>query len=570
MRFIPTIVVFIVLLTLPQVFAQKKGEELSSKAAMSFTRAFIDAGKEKNLGNPQAALELYQRCLEIDPTASAVYYEIGQIYQSQQRNSDAEQMYRKATELEEDNDWYQLRLGDMLDAQGKFKESTEVWEKLYEAHPRNLQYIDRYGTALIYSGKSKQAIKFYDKVESEMGVNQSLSVTKQKIYLRENQLDKAAEEIQKLINAYPKETDYYGMLADLYSKSGKPEKALETYEKAIEIDPSNPFIQLSLAEFYDRQEEFEKSEKYLDLAFGNKELDIDTKVTILLRLYRSAEQDLEIRSQALKLCEILAETHPQNPKAAAVYGDFLYLDEKWSAARDQYVIAVEKDPSKFVIWSQLLFIDSELSDEKSMLKHSTQAMEYFPSQPVPYLFNGLANNQLEEYADAAKSLRMGISLVVGNPPLSAQMLASLGDAYHELERHISSDSCYDLSLRFDPENPYVLNNYAYFLALRGERLDEALKMSAKTLELVPNSASYLDTYGWVLYKAGNYEEAKKYLKQALENGAASSGEVLEHMGDTLYKLGKVNEAVDYWTKARAAGDASENIDKKIDAQELLD
>lgn len=551
------------------LLAQKKGE-LTNTEKMELTRIFIDAGKEKNLGNQQEAFELYQKCLTIDPKHDASFYELGQIFKAQNREADAEQMFRKASELDQKNDWYKMRLGEALDAQGKFGDSAPVWESLYDAHPRNLQYIDYYGSALLFSGKTKQALKFYDKVEADLGINEALSITKQKIYMRENKPEKAAAELQKLIKAFPEETDYYGRLADLYYKSGENEKALNTYEQAIAIDPSNPFLQLSLAEFYDREGQFEKSDEYLEKAFGNRDLDIDTKVTILLRLYRTAEKDLKIRNQALKLCKSLSETHPKNPKASAVYGDFLYLNKQWKEARTQYEVAVEQDPSKFIIWSQLLFIDSELSDSKKMIEHSEKAMEFFPTQPLPYLFNGLGNLQTKNYPESIESLETGIGMVVANPPMSAQMLASLGDAYHELGRNTSSDSAYDLSLRYDPDNIYVLNNYAYFLSLREDRLDDALKMSAKTIEAEPNNASYLDTYGWILFKAGNYKEARKYLQQSLNNGAEGSGEVLEHLGDTLFKLGKTTEAVDHWKRAKEAGGASENIDAKIKAEKIVE
>lgn len=560
---------FIFIASFIGVSLSAQDDDSGTRKELKLTQTFIDAGKEKNLQNFEEAINLYQTCLQIDPEHDASYYELGQIYHTQKRYAEAQEMLEKAVDLSSDNKWYQQKLGNALDAQGKFKESSDVWEDLHERFPQDLEYVEKLGAAYVYSGKSKKAIKLYDEVEERMGVTEALSITKQKLYMNQGDIDEAAEEIEKLIDAYPGNPDHYGRLADIYVKAGKKDKAIETYERALKVDPENAFIQLSLAEFYDRQQQYEKSDDYLRKAFQNTGLDVDTKVTILLRLYRVAEQDNEIRNQALELCELLITAHPEEPKAASMYGDFLFLDEQWEEARKQYLRVIENDQSKYVIWNQLMILDTELEDPKMLEEHSDKAIELFPTQPVSYMFSGIANNQLGNYQKSADNLEMGLSLLVGSPGLQAQMLASLGDAYHELGNHQKSDSAYNLALSVDPENLYVLNNYAYFLALRNERLDDALKMSAQTVDREPNNASYLDTYGWILFQGGNYGKARKYLEQSLENGGGSSGEVLEHLGDTLFKLNKVEDAVEYWKKALEKGGASEDIEQKIEQKSIL-
>jgi tetratricopeptide (TPR) repeat protein len=116
----------------------------------------------------------------------------------------------------------------------------------------------------------------------------------------------------------------------------------------------------------------------------------------------------------------------------------------------------------------------------------------------------------------------------------------------------------------------VLNNYAYYLALRGEKLDEALKMSEKSNVLSPNNAAYEDTYGWVLYKLGRYADAKEWVGKALQHGGNADGTVLEHYGDILFQFGDVNGAVEAWTKAKALNVDSETIEKKIADRRLYE
>ena len=125
-------------------------------------------------------------------------------------------------------------------------------------------------------------------------------------------------------------------------------------------------------------------------------------------------------------------------------------------------------------------------------------------------------------------------------------------------------------LKNDPENIYILNNYAYFLSEDNVRLDEALKMSEITIEKEPKNVTYLDTYAWVLYKLGRYKEAKKYMEKVFSYDKHASGVNYEHYGDILYKYGDTDKAVQNWKKAKKLGGTSEFIDQKIKDEKIYE
>ena len=76
---------------------------------------------------------------------------------------------------------------------------------------------------------------------------------------------------------------------------------------------------------------------------------------------------------------------------------------------------------------------------------------------------------------------------------------------------------YERALELDPYNTMVLNNYAYHLATHGGDLTKAEQMSAITIREEPNNATFLDTYGWIMYLKGQDDLAKFYLNKALWN-----------------------------------------------------
>ena len=162
-------------------------------------------------------------------------------------------------------------------------------------------------------------------------------------------------------------------------------------------------------------------------------------------------------------------------------------------------------------------------------------------------------------------------MVVDNKSLEAQFYTSLGDAYNELKNFLKSDESYEKALAANPKDANVLNNYSYYLSVRGEQLEKAEKMSRQSNELEPKQSSYEDTYGWIMFKLGKYEDAKIWIEKSLSNGSDKSATVLEHYGDILFKIGDITKALLFWQKAKDAGDgASEFIDRKIQEKKLFE
>jgi tetratricopeptide (TPR) repeat protein len=341
--------------------------------------------------------------------------------------------------------------------------------------------------------------------------------------------------------------------------------------KVLEIDPDNAFIYISLADYYRKRGDKEQSFEYLKLGFANPALDVDTKINILLAYYTASEFYEELKDEGFALSEILIKTHPDDPKAYSIHADLLFQDERFEEAREEFRMVLSIDSSRYVVWEQLLFTEAELEDYDAMLQESNRAIELFPNQPLPYLFSAVANFQKEQYEDAIDRLERGRKLVIGNDALLAQFYAYLGDAYHQTDQDEKAFDTYEKTLKIDPDNSIVLNNYAYYLSLQGKELDKALDMASKAVELDPDNSSNQDTYGWVLYKLGRYEEAEVWIKKSVDNHQEDNAEVLEHYGDVLFKLGRTEEALEYWKRAaNANGESSENLEKKIQDQQLYE
>ncbi len=538
-----------------------KGLAEHEKKELDFT--FVNAAKEKMLGNMDRAAELYAQCIRIDGANDAAMFELARILISQNKINDAQFFAKSAAAINPDNEWYQMLLADIYQKTRQYDEAAIVYTRLTKKFPHRIDYSLELANVLVLAGKHNDALKIYEKIESEMGISPELALQKEQLWIKLGKIDKAAEELLKLIEKYPDEPQFYGMLAELYQANDMNEKAIELYSKIEQMDPGNPFVHLSLAEHYRTKGEKEKSFSHLKQAFMSPKLELETKITILSSYFPLVQNSPEMLEQALELNEEMVKSHGEDSRVYTIYGDFLFTARKHEKAKTQYLKALELDKDKFVVWQQLMWIDNELKDYNSMKSRSEEALTYFPNQPLVYFFNGLANNQLKNYEEAVDSYSTGSMLVVDNDAMLAQFYSSMGDSYHQLKKHKESDEAYDKALKIDSQNATVLNNYSYYLSLRGEKLEKAEEMSKLSNKLEPANASYEDTYAWVLYKLEKYKEAKEWLEKAMNNGGNENGTILEHYGDVLYKLGKKDEAITYWNKAKLSGDGSELLNKKL-------
>ena len=562
---------------------QNSGSTATEKLPLSYGEkrkldvTFSEGIIQKMQGNYPEAIDKFKQCLDVYPNHAASMYEIAFIENGGGKNADAVPYAQKAVSLDDNNEWYRLLLGKCYMETEKFSDASSAFEKLVKQNPDKIDYYFMWSTALLHASKIKEALEVYDKIEQMLGVTEDISVQKERIYLSQNQLDKAVAEAQKLINSNPNETRYYGMLASLYFQNNKPEKGLEVCNKIFSIDPNEPQTHLILSEYYKNISEDAKSFYHLKTAFLNPDMDIDDKVKIIVQYFSLPATMKAEQAQADTLVSILLKVHPHEAKTYSLQGDFLNRDgkaaedlgdiakrnEKYSGARDAFRKAIQLDKTRYPIWESVIALDQTLSDYDSMESESKQAMELFPSEPYSYLCNASANYEKKHYKEAIEAANSGKDYVAGDKKILAEFYSIMGDCYNAKKEYKLSDDNYEKTINLDPENAGVMNNWAYYLSLRNDNLEKAEKMGRKANVIVKDNSSYEDTYAWVLYKQKNCEEAKRWLEKAMEHGGSKNGVILEHYGDVLFQSGQTEKAIEFWQKAKAAGKYSDFLDKKL-------
>ena len=523
---------------------------------------FSDGLKSKYREDTDGAIRNFEQALRFGPNDHASMYELSEQYYNAGRIEEAFNMIQKAAQLDPENKWYQMRLGLFYRNLEQYDDFIKLYEGLTKTYPDDPDMLSELIDAYLVTEQYDKALKKMDVLEEMVGANELITEQRLSVYRRQGNTKKVVSELEKLIKQNPDNLRYYGLLAQLYAENGKTKDALKTYERMKEVNPEHPYINISLLELYEMNGETDKAFNELLNAIRNKNLDLTTKANTYDYWMNKNQGASNIDEQARQCGEAFVETHPDNKLGYLILGSCYFIEENAVKSKELYQKVLAIDSTDFFGWQNLIVSESRLNENEAVRDHAVAALKYYPMQPVFYWYAGVANAVMENNVDAISYLEKGRRYTSDKMQMS-EFDAFLGDIYHQQGDEDKAFDAYDRTLRNNPDNALVLNNYAYYLSLRGERLEEALEMAIHANELVPDNVYYTDTYAWVLYKLGRYKEAEKIMKKCLGLEKNPSGANLEHYGDILLKLGKESEAMEYWKKAQQAGGASKELDQKL-------
>jgi Flp pilus assembly protein TadD len=133
-------------------------------------------------------------------------------------------------------------------------------------------------------------------------------------------------------------------------------------------------------------------------------------------------------------------------------------------------------------------------------------------------------------------------------PEEAGRYVSLGDVYEKINDYKSAEKNYLKALELDEDNTTANNNFAYFLTKFPERLAEAENYAKRALLIEPETAAFLDTYGWILFLQNKQEDALKVVLDASKLDSLN-WEIWDHLGDIYYSLEDKQNAINSWRRA---------------------
>lgn len=536
-------------------------DEKSSISAKDhpYIAKFHEGVRLKTKGRLNEARNAFEACLAIRQDDDAVYFALSQI-ELLSNNPELSAAYiQKAANLDPKNIWYIQELAYMYYERGDYENSVINFRKLTEIEPRNVDWLYGYAEALVKSGEPTKAIEALNKTEDRIGVNPELSIQKYNLLMSINQKEKALQELMDAKNVYPKDPQLIAYLVDHYFKTNQTDKAVIMLEELVVADPSNGRAHLALADIYQQKGDKDKAYTELKKAFESPDVELDTKMMILIRIHDNSSK---IDPPVLELIELLEKMHPNEAKVFSIKGDYLLRQKKEEEALIAYRKALEFEKNQFAIWNQVLLMEYQQGKYEELYTDSKSCLELFPSNATIYLLHGVASNQLKKYDEAIEALATGIEFVLNDKAIKAEFYGQLGDAYFGNKEFDSGKKNYEKAIEIDPASSLLKNNYAFRLASAKIDLENAEKIAILAIKSAPEQAQFHDTYGWVLFQKGEYQHALEQYERAL--GFDSEDPlILEHIGDASFQTGKIEKALEYWKKSKELGAKNKNLDLKI-------
>ena len=538
---------------------------------------FLDAICQREKGNNDAVFDLLRHCVDIDSTRSEAYYYLAQYYSALKQKDTVLSYLKKSVELEPDNATYLETLANAYLNQRKYKDAIDVLERLCEKnHDRDdvlALLIQLYEQENDYDN----AIRTLGRLETIEGKSERLSYAKSDLYTKKGDKKAAIAEMKQLADQYPNDNNYRCLYANTLYINGQKKKAVAIYDKVLKEEPDNRNAQMALVAYYNDQKDSANVNSMIERVLFNKNASTSDRVALMRQVIGDSEEAGGDSTRVLQLFHRLINMPQADSDMALFCASYMNMKKMPNDSIRQVLEKVlEMSPDHAAARLPLVSYAWQAEDRDRVIELCKAARQYNPDEMAFYYYQGIAYYQKDDLDNALNAFQNGIGVITSDsdPSIVSDFYAVMGDILHRKGMEKEAFEAYDSCLVWKEDNIGCLNNYAYYLSEKGIRLDDAEKMSFRTIKAEPKNATYLDTYAWILFMQKRYDEAKTYIDQTLENDTTPSAVLFEHAGDIYYHVGEKEKALEYWQEALEQSDESDGrqqiLTRKIKLKKYLE
>ena len=544
--------------------------------SLRYDSYFLQALVQREKGNADAAFDLLQHCIKINPQAAEAYYFLAQYYQMLRGDSTnlktAQQYILKAAELEPNNATFLETVAQSYISQAAYEKAIPVMERLYDQDKSREELLEMLFELYQQTDNTDKAIETLNRLEAAEGKSERLSYAKSEIYTKTGNKKAAIAEMQELARQYPNDLNYKGMYADMLLRNDEEEQALRLYNEILAEEPDNTRAQVSLRSYYLVQGEIEKVDSLTEVILLNKNATNEQRIYLMRQMIADSERNDGDSTQILNMFHKMLAGPQKNADIAtlcAAYMDLKKMPRDSVRAMLQTVLSIAPDNAAARL--QLVSFAWDRKDHQEVITLCQDARQYNPEEMAFYYYQGMAYYQEEDKDKALEAFQNGIGVInqESNPAIVSDFYAVMGDLLHQKGLARKAFEAYDSCLQWKDDNIMCLNNYAYYLSELDEQLDKAEQMSYKTIKAEPKNATYLDTYAWILFMQGRYAESKIYIDQALQNDSDSNAVITEHAGDIYMQNKEPERAVELWQQALLLDPQNKILIRKIKQRKYI-
>ena len=454
----------------------------------------------------KAAIEAAQRWIELEPNRVEAHQVIAAIYIRQDKVDEAFTYIDELIQSSnlEDDLLFPPLLG-ILARETNIDTVLAVARKLAEKYPERAYAQYLYGMLSAQNGQAEDALDYLDR---------SL----------------ALEEIEGV----------HATRAKVLLRLGKSSEAVVSLEKAVEKNPADQSLRLTYARLLVDIKEYEKARVEFETLHQASPDDAELLYTLGLLSLESQRLD-----DAEKYMMMLVRLNQRE-------GETQYYLGRINENRKQYDKAIE--------WYEQVHVgdykfDAQLriADMLGISGRTDEAIEHLDAMLKGsqsdgslvriYIAKGELLRSARRYQPAMAVFNTALEIVPGNSDLlyARALVAEKLGRIDLLEADIKA------ILKTEPDNAHALNAIGFTLADQTDRYEEAYDYLKRAIEIMPDDAAIIDSWGWIHYRLGDYEKAASLLRKALSR--FEDAEIAAHLGEVLWVIGNQEEARVVWQKA---------------------
>ena len=503
------------------------------------------------------AIEQYEQIIKLEPDNVDDHLLLGRLYSMPSQLRDyqkAENEFKTAVKMQPDSEEAVTMLAYLYNEEGDTKRATQVLSSIPDS-ARSAKLYSALGYTYEQQKQYKDAINAYrkaieldrDNLDAIRGLAQNL--------LNDGQTDAALDQYKVIADANPEDAQSLLKMAEIYRRMGKFDQALDSLKKAQSMVPDSIEVPYNIASVYQAQGRYDEAAQVMqDLLKKTEkpdnnyaEADKNNRAVFLERLGTIYRENNNTQAALDTFRKMITLGNDNAERGYQQIIDTYREGKQWQQATDAAKEAVLKLPDnrglKMVYAAQLADMgqaDAGLQQVKAMLNGT-------PADREVYITLAQMNSRLKRWPEAEESLEKAEQL--SSKSEEKQYVQFLrGSTYERQKKYDQAEDTFRKVLADHPDDPSALNYLGYMLADRGIKLEEALNMIKKAVDLDPANGAYLDSLGWAYFKLGRYELAEDSLIKASQH-IGTDPTVQDHLGDLYQKTGRLKLAAVHWERA---------------------
>lgn len=560
------------------------------RAQLTLATIYEEAGKLEE------ALEAYRQALLIDPANSVTQTKIGELVTATEYPGGTEEFYSAlAREFPGVKELQELYAGELIKAE-RWGEAVAHYEALIERFGGSRELKAGLVRALLAAGREDEALGMLKELITDEATDTQVLLDLAEALRTRGKLDVVIDLLQRARGSGNADVRLALTLAQVQIQAGLEKEAVATLESIVKDSPSLFPVVALLCDLYAEEGRYQEARRLL--AGIDEETRSRRGVEIQLREANLFRMEGKPDEAAIVLERVLEQTEPPAEVALRLLVD-IYDEqkqpEKAFAVVDRYIAATTGEANRdargikaWLYWRNQNYpgaieILEELHAEDDgdfgtlqLLVENYAEMGEFEKAEGLMRAAGAQSAELDadylilrarlfhlqnRHAEAAETAE---KLLAREQDNDAYLMIA-GEYYYEAGRMEDAERVLRRAIELDPLNAEAYNALGYFLAEAGVKLDDALVLITKALELNPDAGHIVDSLGWVHYMQGRYEDAVRELERAVDLLKDSPDAVIyEHLGDAYVKVGRMQDARAAYEKALQLKPDAERIKNKLE------